>query len=217
MAALTDRELEDRAIFKRRLEAFSDIVFGFMLSQSALQLVLPARAADLFAHPIRWVIFFGTFAVIAAFWLAHYRTFRLAFEPEPFDVFLNFVFLAAVAILPFAMQATIRFDGDRGAYTLYAGSFAGISITMAILHARGLLRRNPRLSARQQLQLWQAFIRYMLVAAASLSAIVSLSFQPSWAASLVFFALAVAVILTRRFVRTVPARFLPEPTHPSSS
>ena len=74
---------EHRSHFTRRLEAFSDIVFGFSLAQLALQLQLPARAEDVLDHPIRWVIFFGTFGLITLFWLAHYRMFRLAFEPEP--------------------------------------------------------------------------------------------------------------------------------------
>jgi hypothetical protein len=36
-----------RTHFTRRLEAFSDIVFGLCLAQSAVQLGLPDRAVDL--------------------------------------------------------------------------------------------------------------------------------------------------------------------------
>ena len=199
---------EHRSHFTRRLEAFSDIVFGFSLAQLGLQLQVPANPADLLGHPVRWLIFFGTFGIICAFWLAHFRMFRLAFEPQPFDVLLNFLFLAFVAVLPFAMQTNIRFEGDNRAYALYAGAFAGISLPMLLLLARGLARRNPHLTGTERLQLWRAVIRNALVFGASLSALVLLYFNPVWA-SIPFPALGIGTMLVRRFVRTVPARFEP--------
>ena len=211
MAPLSEREREDRAHLKQRLEAFSDIVFAFTLSQSALQLQLPASAADLFSQPIRWVVFFGTFAIIAVFWLAHYRTFRLAFEPERLDIFLNFCFLAAIAVLPFAMQAVLKFGSDRGALALYAAAFAGISLPMALLLRRGLGRRNPRVTDAQRLRLWQACIRNVLILAASVIALGTLAFGDTFVASLAYPIFGAASLAVRRLVRTVPRRYLPEP------
>jgi TMEM175 potassium channel family protein len=202
---------EHRSHFTRRLEAFSDIVFGFSLAQLALQLQLPARAEDVLGHPIRWVIFFGTFALITLFWLAHYRMFRLAFEPEPFDVFLNFVFLSFIAVLPFAMQANIRFQGAASSFALYAGAFAGISFPMCVLMLRGLARRNPSVTEKERLTMWRAVLRNGLVFVASLAALVMLRFYPVWRASLPYPILGAGTMLVRRLVRSVPSRFEPLP------
>jgi uncharacterized membrane protein len=112
---------ERPAQFTRRLEAFSDIVFGLSLSQLAFQLGVPNRLAELVNQPLRFVTFFASFAVICMFWLAHHRMFR-NFVPGRIDVFLNFVYQAFTALVPFGMQVIISkcgptprvLRGDRG-------------------------------------------------------------------------------------------------------
>ncbi len=200
---------ERRSHFTRRLEAFSDIVFGFSLAQLTLQLQLPAEPADLLGNPLRWVVFFATFALISGMWLAHYRMFRLAFEPERLDIFLNFAFLAAIAVLPFAMQAIIKYSGRDNSYTLYVAAFLGISLPMVILLWRGLARRKASLSDTERLDLWQAFLRNTCVLLASGIALVSLQFTTVEISSIPYMVLAVLTALLRRVVKTVPARFRP--------
>jgi uncharacterized membrane protein len=204
-----DDDGESRERFKRRLEAFSDIVFGLSLSQLALQLELPAKAGDLVDHPLRYFIFFGTFAIICATWLTHHRMFQLAFEPERLDVALNFVYLAFVAVLPFAMQVNVRFAGTPEGFGFYAADFGGGSLAMFLLLQRGIARRSPRLSVRQRLELWRAVLRnrFVLVASImSLALIPLLGVQWAW---LPFFALIFVSAYVRRRIDTVPARYLP--------
>src|SRR5947209_1142119 len=78
--------------FTHRLEAFSDLVFGFSLSLLATRLDIPTDAAQIF-EPTRWLTFIITFAVICSLWLAHYKIFRHHFLPQIPDVLINFVFL----------------------------------------------------------------------------------------------------------------------------
>ncbi len=47
---------DERERFTRRLEAFSDLVFGFSLSLLATRLDVPTRTADIF-NPQRWLPF----------------------------------------------------------------------------------------------------------------------------------------------------------------
>jgi uncharacterized membrane protein len=202
---------EGRERFKRRLEAFSDIVFGLSLSQLALQLELPAKASDLVDHPLRFALFFGTFALICLTWLVHHRMFQLAFEPEGLDVALNFTYLAFVAALPFAMQVNVRFAGTETGFAFYVADFVGTSIPMFCLLQRGLARRNPKLNDVQRLELWRAVVRSRMVLGASL---VSLALIPLIGAGLAwipFPLLGAGATIVRRVVKTVPERYRPSP------
>jgi uncharacterized membrane protein len=200
-----------RTHFTRRLEAFSDIVFGLSLAQTAIQLQVPGTVYELTHHFLRYLIFFGTFALIAGLWMAHYRIFRLAFEPEPLDIFLNFVFLAFTALLPYAMLTNIKFNGEPFALGLYAIGFSGTSLPMLIISLRGLGRRDPTLSDAERLALWKATLRNACVVAAALATLGLLPFLPTYLAILPFPVIMIAMAFIRRSVRTVPARYQPAP------
>src|SRR3954470_20737985 len=93
--------------FTHRLEAFSDLVFGFSLSLLATRLDLPARDEDVFESS-RWGTFLITFGAICAIWIAHYRIFRHRFVAHVPDVVINFIFLFGIAILPYTVQTFLR-------------------------------------------------------------------------------------------------------------
>jgi uncharacterized membrane protein len=203
-----------RTHFTRRLEAFSDIVFGLCLAQSAVQLAVPDTLHGLVgAHGVMHLfVFFATFAIISVYWLSHYRMFRLAFEPNRLDVFLNFAFLALTALLPFTMQVNIKFSGAPIALSFYALNLMLTSIVMATLVGRGLARRDPTLTAEERLGLWQAVLRNRMIVVAATVALVSLWFvQEPWTgmAGFAFMLMLPATICIRRRVKSVPLRFLP--------
>src|SRR2546423_4278 len=94
--------------FTHRLEAFSDLVFGFSLSLLATRLEIPADVSEVF-NTTRWGTFIITFAMICIIWLAHYRIFRHHFVVRTPDVIVNFIFLLGIAVLPYAVQTFLRF------------------------------------------------------------------------------------------------------------
>lgn len=205
-------EAESRERFKRRIEAFSDIVFGLSLSQLALQLALPDRASELVDHPLRYAIFFGTFAIICLTWLSHHRMFQLAFEPYPLDIGLNFAYLAFVAMLPFAMQVNVRFAGTTVGFGFYVATFVGGSIPMFLLLQRGLERRRPNLSDAQRLDLWRASLRNRFVLGGSIASMVLLAIPVvgpaiAW---IPFPLMGFVSGVIRRRILDVPARYKPE-------
>src|SRR5436190_13693643 len=104
--------------FTHRLEAFSDLVFGFSLSLLATRLEIPASSAEVF-DATHWGTFVITFGMICAIWLAHYRIFRRRFVAEMPDVIVNFVFLLGIAVLPYAVQTLLRLMPGREAIILY--------------------------------------------------------------------------------------------------
>jgi uncharacterized membrane protein len=153
----------DQRHFAKRLEAFGDIVIGFSLSQLALQLTLPAHAADLFGHPIRFVLFFGTFALVVACWLRMHRIFASAFVPAGVELVMLFAYLGLTALLPFALSANVRYavnahDAVYG-FALYAGTWAAISATALVLDLFAWQRADRVLDDAQRARLWRAILR----------------------------------------------------------
>ncbi|MBV8369150.1 MAG: DUF1211 domain-containing protein [Candidatus Eremiobacteraeota bacterium] len=142
-AAEHDPEAHDRERFTRRLEAFSDIVFGFALAQCAFALEVPKSLAQLGAEWHGLLYFAVTFVLIATFWFMHYRVFHYAFAARPLDVVLNFALLATVALLPYALRLYITFNDSVPGSVAYAAALGSGFSLLAALEWRGL-RLPPR-------------------------------------------------------------------------
>jgi uncharacterized membrane protein len=158
--------------FTHRLEAFSDLVFGFSLSLLATRLDIPADASHVF-EATRWSTFIITFAIICVIWLAHYRIFRHHFVPAIADVAINFIFLLGIAVMPYAVQTFLRFTNGRDPIILYFGDFALVFAALATLRWRALLQRRGDPDTALRLREWRATIRQftlVLIITASLVA-----------------------------------------------
>ena len=144
--------------FTHRLEAFSDLVFGFSLSLLATRLDVPADVAEIFG-PTRWGTFILTFGTICALWLAHYRIFRRRFVARTPDVIVNFIFLFGIAVLPYAVQTFLRFPGGRNAIVLYFGDFALILAALATLRLSSLRQRRNDDDTDARYREWRGTVR----------------------------------------------------------
>src|SRR3954469_16203795 len=144
--------------FTHRLEAFSDLVFGFSLSLLATRLDLPAKVEDIF-EAARWGTFVITFGIICVIWLAHYRIFRHRFVARTPDVIINFIFLFGIAIMPYSVQTFLRFMPGQEAILLYFGDFALIFAALATLRCRALLQRRGDTDVPGRLKEWRQTVR----------------------------------------------------------
>jgi uncharacterized membrane protein len=144
--------------FSHRLEAFSDLVFGFSLSLLATRLDIPVETSQIF-ESTRWGTFIITFAIICILWLAHYRIFRHHFVPQIPDVAINFVFLLGIAVMPYAVQIFLRFTSGLDAITLYFGDFALVFAALATLRCRALLQRRGEPDVNVRLKEWRETVR----------------------------------------------------------
>jgi uncharacterized membrane protein len=160
--------------FTHRLEAFSDLVFGFSLSLIATRLDIPSDPAQIF-DATRWSTFIVTFGIVCIFWLTHYRIFRHGFVPQVPDVVINFVFLLGTAILPYAVQTFLRFTGDRDATTLYFGDFALLFFTLAILRWRALLQRRGDPDEEVRLREWRVTVRQFTIVLVIVSSLIAMN------------------------------------------
>jgi uncharacterized membrane protein len=149
--------------FTQRLEAFSDLVFGFSLSLLATRLEVPANPAEVF-EATRWATFIVTFGMICAIWLSHYRIFRHHFVARTPDVIVNFIFLLGIAVLPYVVQTFLRFTSAPNVIVLYLGDFAVILTALATLRWRALRQRRDDPDADIRLREWRGTVRqYILV------------------------------------------------------
>lgn len=126
----------------RRLEAFSDIVIAFTLSQLAFTLQVPRTSHELLTHPAHIVAFLSSFAFVCSLWWLHHQLFARFFYPDTPSVILNFAFLAAAVLVAYSMLLINKFD-DTLVLGIYAGSLACAYSLLAIMFAKGL--RDPRI------------------------------------------------------------------------
>jgi uncharacterized membrane protein len=198
--------------FTHRLEAFSDLVFGFSLSLLATRLDVPATVAEIF-QPTRWGTFIITFGTICAIWLAHYRIFRHQFIARTPDVIVNFVFLFGIAVLPYAVQTFLRFQAGRDALVLYFGDFALIFTALATLRWSALRQRRGDDDIEVRLREWRGTVRQYIIVLIFVGLLLAMNFGvvaneklfPIFPASLI-----IVTLLTRITVRRLP-RFLDAP------
>jgi uncharacterized membrane protein len=203
----------NRVKFTSRLEAFSDLVFGFSLSLLATRLDVPARVEDIY-DPARWLPIIGTFGLVCRFWLEHYRIFRHQFVAKIFDAVVNFVFLFAVAVLPYAVETFLRFRFQFPAFALYLGDFAVIILTLAILRVRGLRQRRNDPDLDQRVRDWRRSLLQLSISVLLALLILGLKLHGGTVGQAmrdldiyVVVAFVMMVLLCRRLVRRLP-RFL---------
>ncbi len=198
--------------FTHRLEAFSDLVFGFSLSLLATRLDVPANVSEVFAAT-RWGTFIVTFGMICAIWLAHYRIFRHRFIARTPDVIVNFIFLFGIAVLPYAVQTFLRFSAGRSAIVLYFGDFAFIFAALATLRWRALRQRRNDDDRDVRLREWRGTVRQYTIVAIIIAYLVAMNAELIQSEKLFSFLAAgiVAITLvTRVAVRRLPS-FLDSP------
>jgi len=160
-----------------RLESFGDIVLGFSMSQLALQLEIPKTAGDVFGHGIKYVVFFGAFALLGIFWLRFHRVMAIGFAPRTVDIWLLFGFLSFVALVPYSLITYTRLVGPAGysreSVALYLADFLGVSVFSLILSIRGLRRAWSVLDEADRPAAWRPVLAGFVVVPVFLIALAS--------------------------------------------
>jgi uncharacterized membrane protein len=204
------RDKSDRGErFTRRVEAFSDLVFGFSLSLLATRLDIPANASEVF-ETTRWATFIVTFGTICAIWLSHYRIFRHRFVARTPDVIVNFIFLLGIAVLPYSVQIFLRFNTASHVIVLYLGDFALVMAALATLRWRALRQRRDDPDTEVRLREWRGTVRQYILVVLIIAFLFALNAElipQGKSVSFVPPAILVVALGTRLTVRRLP-RFL---------
>ena len=189
--------------FVGRFESFADIVVGFSMSLLALQLTVPHNASDVFGHPMRYVFFFASFALVSVFWIGFHRIVATGFAPQRIDMVLALAYLAFVALTPYAMLANLTLStSSADAYAglgLYVAVFGGVSACSLLLSVRGARRGWPYLDETRRRALWRRLVMNAMVLAC-LAVALSFAVQRNVAAAgASMFAIFPAMAIVRRF------------------
>jgi len=195
---------ETDAHFARRLESFSDIVFGLSLSIVGLQLVVPTHPVDFFRHPIGLFGFALSFAVIAMFWSYQHRMFLYFFFPDQLNIAFMFIKLALIVLIPFTLQIFLKSSQDPIAYAMYSGTFGLIMSLNAIAMYRGFKRFWNHFDEPFRLEQWVRWVRVCSIAVILLVATVFAPLGVRWFVA-AFFLLPISQLIIRRTVRSIPS------------
>ena len=184
-----------------RLEGFGDIVFGFAVSQCALQLPVSGGYVELTAKPFGLFLYFATFAILASLWLNYHRLMSGAFRPAALDLFLAFAYLALVSLMPFAAFAITHHAATlasaRVSVATYAGIYAPLSAITATVYYRNLRRGWYASDSDERDRTWRGFLRALvLTVLVSAALFIDLTAGPSWG-GFTFFAIPIAIRVLR--------------------
>jgi len=159
-----------------RIEAFSDIVFGFALTLIVVSLEVPESFEELMNEMRGFLGFAICFAVLMWIWHAHYTFFRRYGMTDGYTIALNTMLLFLVLYYVYPLKfifsiVTGSIKGGRGdvstLFVIYGLGFAGIFALLLLLylhayHRRAELQLNEYEVHDTQTDMWM-YTAYILI------------------------------------------------------
>src|SRR3954465_8197451 len=157
----------------RRLTAYSDAVFAVIVTVMVLELRAPEQAAFSALRPL-WptaISYAVSYLFIAIIWINHHHLMRFVGTPTLGLIWINFVHLFMVSLLPFATAWVADTKLAPSPVVFYAGLFVCIDIAYHAFEHQVLARADAtqvfphtrRLARRRSLVVLAGFITAMLV------------------------------------------------------
>jgi uncharacterized membrane protein len=166
--------MREKKITADRLTAFSDAVFAVIVTVMVLELNAPDQPAFSALWPL-WptaISYAVSYLFIAIIWINHHYLMRFVGPPTLRLIWINFVHLFLVSLLPFATAWIARTRLASSPVVFYAGLFVCIDIVYNVFEREVLARadvtqvspRTRRLARRRSLIVLVGFTTAMLVA-----------------------------------------------------
>ena len=157
-----------------RLTAFSDAVFAVIVTVMVLELKAPDQPAFSALGPL-WPTAISdavSYLFIAIIWINHHHRMRFAGPPTLGLIWINFVHLFGVSLLPFATAWIARTQLASSPVVFYAGLFVCIDIAYNVFERKVFARadatqlsaRTRRIARRRSLVVLASFTTATLVA-----------------------------------------------------
>jgi TMEM175 potassium channel family protein len=174
LAHTKERAMREEKITADRLAAFSDAVFAVIVTIMVLELKAPDEPAFSALWPL-WptaISYAVSYLFIAIIWINHHYLMRFVGPPTLGLIWINFVHLFMVSLLPFATAWVARTRLASSPVVFYAGLFVSIDIAYNLFEREVLGRadatqvseRTRRLARRRSLGVLASFTTAMLVA-----------------------------------------------------
>ncbi|WP_105967750.1 TMEM175 family protein [Streptomyces geranii] len=175
-----------------RLVFFSDAVVAIALTLLALELPVPHGESDsevwrAFREYLPdYAMFLLSFAVVTTLWVAHKWLFARIDGFSPRLLWLNFVWLLGITLVPFATRVFVEDSDYQISAVLYATVIGGTGLTLinTVRHcrARGLLRPDTAPEIMRRFQLFLTFPTVAFLLSIPLAFITLEGAKYSWAA-----------------------------------
>jgi uncharacterized membrane protein len=171
---VTQRGVREDKTTADRLAAFSDAVFAVIVTIMVLELKAPEQASFSDLWPL-WptaISYAVSYLFIAIIWINHHYLWRFVGPPTSRLIWINFVHLFMVSLLPFATAWIARTRLASSPVMFYAGLFVCVDIAYNVFEREVLARaeatevseRTRRLARRRSLGVLASFTAAMLVA-----------------------------------------------------
>lgn len=133
-----------------RLEAFSDVVFGFALTLIVVSLEVPSTFDELMKAMRGFPAFAICFAILMWVWVVHHAFFRRYGLTDNVTILLNTVLLFLVLFYTYPLKfmfsivtGQIRGGGDASTlFVIYGLGFAGIFALFVLMYAHAWRKRD---------------------------------------------------------------------------
>jgi uncharacterized membrane protein len=166
--------MREEKISADRLAAFSDAVFAVIVTIMVLELKAPVESAFSALWPL-WptvISYAVSYLFIAIIWINHHYLMRFVGPPTLGLIWINFVHLFMVSLLPFATAWVARTQLASSPVAFYAGLFVCIDIAYNVFEREVLARADAtqapahtrRMARRRSLSVLASFTTAMLVA-----------------------------------------------------
>jgi uncharacterized membrane protein len=174
LAHSKERMMAEEKITAHRLAAFSDAVFAVIVTVMVLELSAPDEPEFSALWPL-WptaISYAVSYLFIAIIWINHHYLMRFVGAPTLRLIWINFVHLFLVSLLPFATAWVARTRLASSPVALYAGLFVCIDIAYNAFEREVLTHADPgqvsdhtrRVARRRSLFVLASFTIAMLVA-----------------------------------------------------
>jgi uncharacterized membrane protein len=166
--------MHEEEVTAHRLAAYSDAVFAVIVTVMVLELRAPDEPAFSALSPL-WptaISYAVSYLFIAIIWINHHYLMRFAGPPTLRLIWINFVHLFMVSLLPFATAWIARTRLASSPVVFYAALFVCVDIAYNFFEGEVLARadaahvpvRTRRLARRRSLVVLAIFTTAMLVA-----------------------------------------------------
>lgn len=160
-----------------RLAAYSDAVFAVIVTIMVLELKAPDQPVFSALWPL-WptaISYAVSYLLIAIIWINHHYLWRFVGPPTLRLIWINFVHLFLVSLLPFATAWIARTRLASSPVAFYAGLFLCVDLAYNLFEREVLIRadatqvseRMRRMARRRSLIVLAGFAGAMLVALAA--------------------------------------------------
>ncbi|HWS72077.1 MAG TPA: TMEM175 family protein [Thermoanaerobaculia bacterium] len=167
------QEFRNRAHEVSRLEAFSDVIFGFAISLLVVSLEAPKSYEELMEMMHGMLPFALCFFIFIDMWFEHHHFFRRYALTDTPTIAINTVLLFVILFYVYPMRymltlaaraflgeaANMPFDHARTLFTIYGLGFAAVFGLLAALYYRAwLLREKLELNAVERIDTLESII-----------------------------------------------------------